>query len=329
MKNLINNYLNDIEMNEKNIKRKNVASIITLIAEFIKIILTFIFIEKLSFFTSVIIFVFAFISSLLSLYILYNDDYSDIKKYNFLDLSSLIFLLSNILGGILIEMILFKAQKNIISKLSFKKLKLKKLTNKLFHEKKVYIFLFLTFIICYERLYINLYLFYILSFIAIIAFFINDIKLSIKEFDKNKKNYILYSLKVYFTTAVISGLLFMIMFIIIGEDSTNQQLLEQEPAWLLLTTAIIHAPIVEELLYRGCLRKLIKNDLVFILISGIGFGLWHVVGYDQSLIQYLYAIPYSVMGIGLSYVYSKTNNLTTNIGIHVFHNIIGSILSLF
>ena len=88
---------------------------------------------------------------------------------------------------------------------------------------------------------------------------------------------------------------------------------------------IFYAPIAEELLFRGCLRKLIKNDILFIIISGIGFGAWHVVGYDQSILQYLYIIPYSMIGIGLSYVYAKTNNLTTNIGMHALNNILASL----
>lgn len=328
MNKLINDYLKNIEMNEKNIKRKNLAAIITLCVEFIKIIITFIFIKEFTLIRSVVIFLMAALSSILALYILNNDDYSKISKYNVLDFSGLIFLISNIIGGILIEAILFKAQKNMILKLSLKNLKIKKLPNKLFHEKKVYLFIFITLLICYERLYVRAYTFYILTFIGIIPFFINDIKQSINEFKKRKKNYLLYTLKVYFITWFIAGLLFILTFLIVGEDSTNQQLLEQEPIWLLTITSIIHAPIVEELLYRGCLRKIIKNDIAFILISGIGFGIWHVIGYEQSIIQYLYAIPYSIMGLGLSYVYAKTNNLTTNIGMHSFHNMMSSIVSL-
>jgi len=328
MKKLLEEYLDNIEMNEKNIKRKNIASILTIITEFIKIILTFIFIEKFSFLNTTIIFSFSTIVSLLALYILYNDDYSTLKKYNWLDLSAVLFFVSNIYSGILIELILYKAQKNLFSNITFKKLKLKKLTNKLFYEKKVYIYVFLSILICYEKLQINGIIFCILTFIGILPFFIKDIKQGIKEFKKNKKGYIIYTLKVYFITSILGSLLFMLMFFIIGEDSTNQQLLEQEPLLWSLFTSIIYAPIVEELLFRGCLRKLMKNDLIFILVSGISFGIWHVIGFEQSVMQYLYVIPYSVMGVGLSFVYAKTNNLSTNIGMHAFHNTFASIASL-
>ena len=168
----------------------------------------------------------------------------------------------------------------------------------------------------------------ILVFITLIAFFIKDIKKSIKEFKQNKKKYILFILKNYLITLLIANTLALIAFLIIGEDSTNEQLLNAEPIWSLLLTSIIYAPIAEELLFRGCLRKLIKNDTLFILVSGISFGLWHVLGYDQSLIQYLYVFTYSAIGIGLSYVYSKTNNLTTNIGMHFIHNVLANITNI-
>lgn len=325
MKNLIKNYLKDIKMTEKNIKRKNLASSITLVVELVKVILTFIFLSKISFVTSIIIFVFAILSTSTALFLLYNDDYNEFKKYIVLDLSTLIFFISNIVSGIIIESISYDADKNLLKKIVKPVKKIKKLTNELYHSKLTYLYLFLSLIICYEKLYINGYVFMILTILTLIAFFIKDIKKSIKEFNTNKKNYILFILKNYLITLIIANTLALIAFLIIGEDSTNEQLLQTEPTWRLLLTSVIYAPIAEELLFRGCLRKLIKNDKIFILVSGITFGLWHVVGHDQSLIQYLYVFTYSTMGIGLSYVYSKTNNLMTNIGMHFIHNVLANI----
>lgn len=328
MKNLMKNYLKDIKMTEKNIKRKNIASTITLITEFIKVILTILFIKKISFTTSITIFLFAIIATITSLFLLYNNDYKEFKRYIILDLSTLIFFISNIVGGFIVESISFDADIKLIKKLNKPIGKIKKLTNELYHSKLTYLYLFISIIICYEKLYINGYIFMILVFITLIAFFIKDIKKSIKEFKQNKKKYILFILKNYLITLLIANTLALIAFLIIGEDSTNEQLLNAEPIWSLLLTSIIYAPIAEELLFRGCLRKLIKNDTLFILVSGISFGLWHVLGYDQSLIQYLYVFTYSAIGIGLSYVYSKTNNLTTNIGMHFIHNVLANITNI-
>ena len=114
MKKLINNYLKDIKMTKKNIKRKNLASTITIIIEFIKVLLTLIFITKIPFNISIFIFLFSIIATIISLYLLYNNDYKSLIKYIILDLSTLIFFLSNIVGGILIETISYNADKNLI-----------------------------------------------------------------------------------------------------------------------------------------------------------------------------------------------------------------------
>lgn len=328
MKNLMKNYLKDIKMTEENIKRKNLASTITLITELIKVILTILFINKISFLVSLIIFSFAILATLTALFVLYNNDYKEFRKYIILDLSTLIFFISNIVSGIIVESISYEADIKLIKKLNKPIGKIKKITNELYHSKLTYLYLFLSIIICYEKLYINVYIFMILVFIILIAFFIKDIKKSIKEFQKNKKKYILFVLKNYLIALIIANTFSLIAFLIIGEDSTNEQLLNTEPIWSLLLTSIIYAPIAEELLFRGCLRKLIRNDTLFILVSGISFGLWHVIGYDQSLIQYFYAFTYSAIGIVLSYVYAKTNNLTTNIGMHFIHNVLANLTNL-
>ena len=328
MKKLIKNYLNDIKMTEGNIKRKNLASKITLITEFIKVILTLILINKISLNVSITIFLFSIIATFTSLFLLYNDDYKDFKKYIILDLSTLIFFLSNIVGGIIVESISYDADIKLIKKINKPMKKIKKLPYKLHHSKITYLYIFVSLIICYERLNINGILFIILSFIGITPFFIKDILLGLKEFKKDKKTYIFNILKVYIITLTVANLLSILCYFIIGDISTNEQMLETEPLWYLLITSIIHAPIVEELLFRGCLRKLIKNDTIFILVSGISFGLWHVIGYEQNILQYLYVLVYSTMGIGLSYIYTKTNNITTNITMHSLHNLLANITNL-
>lgn len=325
MKKDIKRYINSIDMNEKNIKRKNVAALITIFVELIKVILTFIYMPMIPKWIRYVIFIYAIIAAITSYLVYINDDYKKVNKYIILDISSLIFLLSNIVGGILIELVLYKADKKIINNLT-KDNKIKKLPILLKHSKLIYAYLFVNIIILYEIPFFSTLIFCLFNFISLSLFFIDDIKQSIIAFKKNIKKYIKYILTYYAITVIISGIAFMITTLIVGSASTNEQLVTQESKIYLLLVGCIYAPIVEELLFRGCLRKLIKNDLLFILISGISFGAWHVIGYEQSLIQYLYIIPYSLIGICLSYVYAKTNNLTTNIGIHFLNNFIATIL---
>ena len=325
MKQQLKKYIQNIDMNKTNILRKNIASILCMITELIKVILTIIYMPYINSITRKFIFIYAIITTLISLFIIYNDNYKKIKNYIILDISSLIFLLSNIISGILIESILFKADQKILKKIT-KDNKIKKLPLILTHSKIIYLYLFINILVLYELPHSNILLFCLFNLISLIIFFIEDIKQSIIAFKNNIGKYITYILTNYAIMIMISGILFTIFTIIIGNISTNEQLINQESTIYLLLFGCIYAPIAEELLFRGCLRKIIKNDLLFILVSGIGFGAWHVIGYDQLLIQYLYIIPYSAIGICLSYVYSKTNNLTTNIGIHFLNNLIATIL---
>ena len=324
MKKEIEKYIKNIDMNKTNITRKNIASILTISIELIKVILTLLYMPYLNTITKNIIFIYAIIASLLSFYIYINDDYKSFKKYILLDLSSLIFLLSNVISGILIETILFKADKVIIKRLT-KDNKIKKLPLIIKHSKLIYAYLFINIIILYELPHYSTLSFSLYVLVSLLLFFIEDIKQSILAFKNNINKYLKYIFSNYAYMIIISGILFMIITFMVGNISTNEQLLNEETKVFLMLFGCIYAPIAEELLFRGCLRKLIKNDMLFIITSGISFGMWHVIGYDQSLIQYLYIIPYSAMGICLSYVYAKTNNLTTNIGIHFLNNLIATI----
>lgn len=107
--------------------------------------------------------------------------------------------------------------------------------------------------------------------------------------------------------------------------SSNEALLRNQiqnaPLYMLLTCSVI-APIFEEMVFRLSLYKLIKNKKIFIIFSGLLFGLLHVLGTYQAPIDLLYIIPYSAMGFSFSYLLSKTKNITLPIIIHMIHNTI-------
>ena len=62
----------------------------------------------------------------------------------------------------------------------------------------------------------------------------------------------------------------------------NQALVEQiarsYPIGMLISTVIL-APVLEELIFRGSIRRIISNKVLFVIISGIVFGLIHVTDY--------------------------------------------------
>ena len=86
--------------------------------------------------------------------------------------------------------------------------------------------------------------------------------------------------------------------------------------------AVIVAPISEEILFRGFLRRIFKNNYVYIAISGIIFGIIHCMFAEENLLMYLFILPYAIMGIGFAKLYSKTNNIVSCIIAHGIWNLI-------
>ena len=164
--------------------------------------------------------------------------------------------------------------------------------------------------------------------LCIIAFW-KDIKNGFKLIKANFKIYVKYTLRVlgimfifYFMAAMISA------FTTEQITSVNQQMLEMIPIGILAPIAIIWAPIVEETLYRGVIRKFVKNNAVYIIISSVLFGLAHVVGEATIETAIANGIQYAILGGGFTYIYCKTNNMAGNIIAHSAYNTLGVLLML-
>ena len=64
------------------------------------------------------------------------------------------------------------------------------------------------------------------------------------------------------------------------------------------------------------------------IISGFIFGLVHTNITDNTFNDFLVAIPYIIMGIDFSYIYSKSDNIFTTIIYHSMHNLILLLIQL-
>ena len=114
--------------------------------------------------------------------------------------------------------------------------------------------------------------------------------------------------------------------------SENQQsvidLLGQAPIYTIIVTTLI-APILEELVFRLSFRKIFKHtNILFIFFSGLLFGLMHVLGSLENLIDLLFIIPYSIPGFMFAYLYTKEKNIFLPISLHFLHNSVMMILQL-
>ena len=172
--------------------------------------------------------------------------------------------------------------------------------------------------------------FYILMIVLSILFFKDLLRNNFREFRKNFKAYMQNLLPIigkyyliYFVIAIVSAILAK------QGTSVNQTKIEELPILLSLPLAIIYAPIVEETLFRGCIRRFIKSDKVFLVVSAITFGLLHTAFSEASIYNVIVvALPYAAMGYFLAYLYTKTNNICTNIAFHAFQNTMAMILTI-
>ena len=149
-----------------------------------------------------------------------------------------------------------------------------------------------------------------------------------KIFKKNFSDNIDTSIKYW-----LIGLVFMVLsnfilnFILNGGQALNEQKMIDKAPLIMLITAGIIGPINEELVFRKSFKNVFKNKWLFILISGIIFGYLHVDS-ATNLIQFLYIIPYSSLGIAFATTYYKTDTVFSSIFAHMLHNTILTLLSM-
>lgn len=135
--------------------------------------------------------------------------------------------------------------------------------------------------------------------------------------------------------AILSNLIVLLLLGTKGNDgSANQQLfnvyLSSGPI-LMFIQAVIFAPILEELLFRGIIfRTARKKGLVLgHIISSLTFGFLHVYSglLQGDMTQWIHMIPYVAMGFAFSYAYEKRGNICVPMIIHMLNNFIAIMLS--
>lgn len=161
--------------------------------------------------------------------------------------------------------------------------------------------------------------------IAIILMIYKDkIKNDFKDYKNNFKNYIKKYTE-YWAFAIALMIVANIVIINIEPNSqaTNQQAINElfniAPIYIIISSVIL-APIVEELVFRLSFKYIFKNDVIFVILSGITFGAMHIIGTYTCLADWLYIIPYSIPGLVFAYTLKKSNNIFVPMSLHFMHN---------
>ena len=101
----------------------------------------------------------------------------------------------------------------------------------------------------------------------------------------------------------------------LSSQSNNQEIIEKiikvHPIGMFLSVCVF-APIVEELIFRGSVRRVVTNDKLFVLTSGLLFGLIHVLQRNLPIIIVL--ITAYLINLIIQSTLDKKNKVLISIG---------------
>ena len=173
------------------------------------------------------------------------------------------------------------------------------------------------------------------TIVLFILFFIYRKDL-IREFKIFKDNFI-ENIDIGFRYWMLGLFIMMISNVIItyflkGGGANNevavQKMIKTLP-WLMVIDAGIIAPFNEEIVFRKTLKDIINNPIILCILSFLFFGGAHVISDAKTITDYLYIIPYGALGASFAYSYYKTNTVFTSMSMHIFHNTVLILLSIF
>lgn len=173
---------------------------------------------------------------------------------------------------------------------------------------------------------------YVLIILMLIITYFKELKSQLKTFIKNFKVYFPFIIKRYLLMILIMVLVAIPIYFINGGDQAGNQkaineMMNKAPLFVFLLSTL-YAPFTEEGIFRLSLHKIFKNKYVFIIISGLLFGLLHVVGKASNISEYLYVLQYSALGICLAKAYYDSKNIYVSMSMHFIQNFLAALLSL-
>jgi membrane protease YdiL (CAAX protease family) len=163
---------------------------------------------------------------------------------------------------------------------------------------------------------------YIIVLVCLVAYYFQTLKSDFKRL--TAKNWIF---------VVVMGVLVLVLNMVSGPilssvtgqaESENQAGIGESMSrigLLIPLMAAIYGPVAEELIYRKALNGIIKNSVIFAVVSALVFGLIH----DQTIGVIGYVVP----GLIFALVYLKTGkNVAASIVTHFINNGTGALLMI-
>ncbi|MBQ3308024.1 MAG: CPBP family intramembrane metalloprotease [Bacilli bacterium] len=174
------------------------------------------------------------------------------------------------------------------------------------------------------------------SLIVSIIFFViyrKDLKEDFKKYKENFKKDIDIALTCWGIGLIIMAVCNMILLYGLHSGGANNENMVQHyiksVPYLFAIEVCFLAPFSEEIAFRKTLYDVFGNSKVFIIASFLLFGIVHVYSTAESLIDWLYIIPYGVMGASFAIAYQKTDTIFSSMSVHMIHNTLLFLLSVF
>ena len=112
-----------------------------------------------------------------------------------------------------------------------------------------------------------------------------------------------------------------------GENEEAVQLLIKNAPYIAFIMTTLFAPFIEEMIFRKSLQDCFHNKKIYMIISGLIFGLIHVAG-AENVLEYFLIIPYGALGFMFAKTLNETDNVYSTIVMHMLHNGVLTILSM-
>ena len=172
----------------------------------------------------------------------------------------------------------------------------------------------------------------ILTILFIFLLFKKEIVHMWKDFYENRDKYFKKYFKFWFLILILMAFSNGIITLINkAEISNNQEAINDMFKRLPIYTYILSvflAPIIEELVFRFCFMKIFNNKYLYMILSGIIFGLFHIIGSFESAYDFLFLVPYSIPGLIFAYILYDSKNIFNTMWLHFVHNGISMLASI-
>lgn len=158
--------------------------------------------------------------------------------------------------------------------------------------------------------------------IMIYLLYRKELKKEFLLYKENFNEYFTFGLKMWVIGIVLMITTNLIINLIYHSSPLNEEsvknLLREMPIYSAFAACIV-APFTEEIIFRKSLKKIFDNNLTYIIIAGLVFGLVHNLS-GLGTLQMLYIIPYGLFGSIFAYTYVKTNSIFVSMTFHLIHN---------